>query len=698
MPTEHLEVLIIGNGPSAITLSYLLNGNWPYYNGALKQSSSDDNLRMLHERLMDPDDSEMDCFVQPQESEQRRVSNRCRCVANRSIRSPETTPTATQIRETESFERLSNKIKSQQSDDLDSEDAQVEEEEEEGYKQRLPMDSDEAEETMPGQGRLQGKLLSCFSIFSNYELLSTRSVSKQRILQTSLLERNLEYLSQGLIGRSFNPVSLLLDHLQHPAADLGREQPCALKWQQCRKSRFSHRVLGRGRPGGAWTKMDDCSAALTISLGSWMQLPDYSIRDWNQRREATEKANHQQQLPVSSSNNKVVMPAVASPTKRIRLNAMSDYYRDYVRRQNLESYFEDYTEVRQVRFCHKCKRWLVSGRNEMSGKRFCYSSDNLVLASGCSEKDNRLNVKGDQLPFVLHSVEQLERILNNCETGVVCDEWKQLESNANDSDIQSDQPLTQQPASPIVKPILTNRPVLIVGAGLSAADAILTTLAAGIPVIHVFRKHPDDPSLVFSQLPESLYPEYHQVHALMSGRRNSANNATRSSLSTWSSLLKADYTPFSMHSVRTIRADGEVELLNLMDQSDDGDHRGGAVVGCDGGASSTACKSLHTIVRVRAVLSLIGQQPDLNFIKSKRMRMALPVKPGLPVEPRSNPINVHPYTHECVRVPQLYAMGPLVGDNFVRFLQGGALAICADLWKKQVHKREKSRNRLVYAI
>lgn len=22
-----------GNGPSALTLSYLLNGNWPYYNG-----------------------------------------------------------------------------------------------------------------------------------------------------------------------------------------------------------------------------------------------------------------------------------------------------------------------------------------------------------------------------------------------------------------------------------------------------------------------------------------------------------------------------------------------------------------------------------------------------------------------------------------------------------------------------------------
>ena len=34
VPTE-TEVAIIGNGPSAICLSYFLNGNWPFYNGQL---------------------------------------------------------------------------------------------------------------------------------------------------------------------------------------------------------------------------------------------------------------------------------------------------------------------------------------------------------------------------------------------------------------------------------------------------------------------------------------------------------------------------------------------------------------------------------------------------------------------------------------------------------------------------------------
>ena len=31
----------------------------------------------------------------------------------------------------------------------------------------------------------------------------------------------------------------------------------------------------------------------------------------------------------------------------------------------------------------------------------------------------------------------------------------------------------------------------------------------------------------------------------------------------------------------------------------------------------------------------------------------------------------------------LYAMGPLVGDNFVRFLQGGALGITSHILRKR---------------
>ena len=61
----------------------------------------------------------------------------------------------------------------------------------------------------------------------------------------------IEYL-QGLEGRSDNPVSLLLDALQKPNADLGVEDPSLLEWRHDSTHIVDHVVLGRGKPGGVW--------------------------------------------------------------------------------------------------------------------------------------------------------------------------------------------------------------------------------------------------------------------------------------------------------------------------------------------------------------------------------------------------------------------------------------------------------------
>lgn len=50
---------------------------------------------------------------------------------------------------------------------------------------------------------------------------------------------------------------------------------------------------------------------------------------------------------------------------------------------------------------------------------------------------------------------------------------------------------------------------------------------------------------------------------------------------------------------------------------------------------------------------------------------------------RSINININPYTYECTDFNNIYALGPLAGDRLVRFLQGGALAIAASLFKKR---------------
>ena len=51
-------------------------------------------------------------------------------------------------------------------------------------------------------------------------------------------------------------------------------------------------------------------------------------------------------------------------------------------------------------------------------------------------------------------------------------------------------------------------PVLIVGAGLSAADGVIAARFRSLPILHVFRKKAGE---LGKQLPENMYPEYHKV-------------------------------------------------------------------------------------------------------------------------------------------------------------------------------------------
>lgn len=48
-----------------------------------------------------------------------------------------------------------------------------------------------------------------------------------------------------------------------------------------------------------------------------------------------------------------------------------------------------------------------------------------------------------------------------------------------------------------------------------------------------------------------------------------------------------------------------------------------------------------------------------------------------PIDSKSNPIEIDNFTYEVTKAPMkgLYALGPLVGDNFVRFVLGGAFGI-----------------------
>jgi hypothetical protein len=58
--------------------------------------------------------------------------------------------------------------------------------------------------------------------------------------------------------------------------------------------------------------------------------------------------------------------------------------------------------------------------------------------------------------------------------------------------------------------------------------------------------------------------------------------------------------------------------------------------------------------------------------------------PKKSVDCKNNPIAVNKFSNELLTVPGIFAMGPLVGDNFVRFIAGGALSISSHIFTEKL--------------
>ena len=113
-------------------------------------------------------------------------------------------------------------------------------------------------------------------------------------------------------------------------------------------------------------------------------------------------------------------------------------------------------------FFYRCPRdicdedtdlWEVTGvKTSPDGQTlpFKYLTKSIVLATGSYDKANDLEKPGENLDFVVHSLKDMEEKLVKAQDKI-------------------------------------QQPVVIVGAGLSAADAIVAALNKGFSVIHVFR-------------------------------------------------------------------------------------------------------------------------------------------------------------------------------------------------------------------
>lgn len=193
-------------------------------------------------------------------------------------------------------------------------------------------------------------------------------------------------------------------------------------------------------------------------------------------------------------------------------------------------------------------KWEVRGYKTIDDDKngatldFCYRAPTVVLATGAYDCPQLLAVPGEHLPHVWHSSKNLATLA--------------LERG-------------------------TAEPVLVVGAGLSAADAVLHALDLGLPVVHIYRRATAMPSPMLAALPAAVYPEYRHVYDLMSG-----------------SASDDSYHGYPEHTVMEFKADGKVLLRPATGTTD-------------------------IVVEVSVAMVLIGSSPDLSFLPQHGQNLAI---------------------------------------------------------------------------
>ena len=236
-------------------------------------------------------------------------------------------------------------------------------------------------------------------------------------------------------------------------------------------------------------------------------------------------------------------------------------------------------------------------------------SRKIVLACGLTQP-KRLEIPGEDLPFITHSLSDFKKRLK-------CSKKRGRPGSA-----------------------------LVVGAGMTGADAVLYCLNNDIHVNHSFYQDLSKANnLLLSKLPSGYYLEYQRVWKLMNGLE-------RSHL----------YTPLQGTRVNSFSTNGETVLTS------------------SGGSELNLATSVGMIA--------IGSQANLGFLPLD-ISSVLGIDPSQAIDSKNNSVDIDSFTSQSERVPNLYALGPLAGDNFVRFLFGSGLA-CAKSIQNSLYKTNLS--------
>ncbi|KAG0078011.1 Oxidative stress-induced growth inhibitor 2, partial [Podila epicladia] len=373
-------------------------------------------------------------------------------------------------------------------------------------------------------------------------------------------------------GRDANPISAMFDTLAHPLLDTHRgEYPSFLEWRsshdhftdnvnshhrihasvtQTPSTSRSHVVLGRGQVGGIWADMEH-DHNQTLSYSEHMELPLYSLTDFMH-----DHPEHGQVL------------------ERPLRSTVSAYYKAYVQKTGIQSNFSNYTAVTAVyhlkdlsnhcccsldprsltrdiksEICRHCRlyRYAVLGYvdNMASGAtytrkrtKFLIRCKTLILSTGTFDQPKKLAaLSTDPCQPPSMPTPMIQQTFHDCRQ---LEEW--MTRHDRKPTLKQSHSLSP-PSSPSPnKDIIPSRgsdndktgPIIIVGTGLSAADAILL-IQETQPwrrIIHIYRHYTASEPSPLKRCHKDVYPEYNSVWLRMKKSatlRNSVQAYTRGS-------------------------------------------------------------------------------------------------------------------------------------------------------------------------
>lgn len=227
---------------------------------------------------------------------------------------------------------------------------------------------------------------------------------------------------------------------------------------------------------------------------------------------------------------------------------------------------------------------------------------------------------------------------------------------------------------PLLKPVLRTQstpimPLLIIGSGFSAADAIISA-SPDQKILHVFRWSPEDRPSPLRSCHQQAYPEYAGVYRLMKRAALAASGALqkqRSSRGTRGAFLESR----NFHelyegvcNVDIIAAEIKGDQAQITFRREDG---------------TTFCRS------VRGLVYAAGRRGTLSYLDTE-LRSEVLGQDDLDSAVSGQTLRVKAM-EDLEVAPGVYIIGSLTGDSLVRFAYGGCVRTAGHL----IHGRDGDR-------